>query len=157
MVWGKNTQLLPLLPRWPFRRALMQIARTDCLWGAWSVKHWGLERLGWNYQKFDKNSIYYFLCLVKWQKWDAKGICISCIFVFVTTRGSGICAARPLQGARGCNWEARAEETEYSHCQLLPPSTSTSTSLHMYLYGYLHSTHPLISLRCHLAHQLVSL
>ena len=156
MVWGKNTQLLPLLPRWPFRRALMQIARTDCLWGACSVKHWGLERLGWNYQKFDKNFIYYFLCLVKWQKWDAKGICISCIFVFVTTRGSGICAARPLQGARGCNWEARAEETEYSHCQLLPPYTSTSTSLHTHVSLRIF-THPLISLRCHLAHQLVSL
>ena len=155
MVWGKNTQLLPLLPRWPFRRALMQIARTDCLWGACSVKHWGPERLGWNYQK-DKNSIYYFLCLVKWQKWDAKGICISCIFVFVTTPGSGICAARPLQGARGCNWEARAEETEYSHCQLLPPCTSTSTSLHTHVSSRIF-THPLISLRCHLAHQLVSL
>ena len=156
MVGGKNTQLLPQLPQWPFRRALMQIARTDCLWGACSVKHWGLERLGWNYQKFDKNSIYYFLCLVKWQKWDAKGICISCIFVFVTTPGSGICAARPLQGARGCNWEARAEETEYSHCQLLPPYTSTSTSLHTHVSLRIF-THPLISLRCHLAHQLVSL
>ena len=74
-----------------------------------------------------------------WHKWDAIGICISCIFVFVTTRGSGICAARPLQGARGCNWEARAEETEYSHCQLLPPCTSTSTSLHIYRYKYLHT------------------
>ena len=116
-----------------------RFARLSCKLRACSVKHWGLERLGWNYQKFDKNFIYYFLCLVKWQKWDAKGICISCIFVFVTTRGSGICAARPLQGARGCNWEARAEETEYSHCQLLPPCTSTSTSLHMYLYGYLHT------------------
>ena len=152
----KNTQLLaqlPQLPRWPFRTALMQITSPDCLLRS-LVSQTLRDEKDW----MELSEIWqeFHLIFFVFGKTDAIGICISCIFVFVTTRGSGICAARPLQGARGCNWEARAEETEYSHCQLLPPSTSTSTSLHTHVSLRIF-THPLISLRCHLAHQLVSL